>query len=45
MDIQLTDPNIAFLVSMKEPIQVNTEGYVGKSGMSFTYKDRGAIIL
>ena len=45
LDIQLSDPNIAYWTSLTNPIKVTMEGCVGEGGMSFQYKDRGFVML
>lgn len=45
LEILLTDPNVAYLISLKQPIKIFTEGCFGESGMSFQYNDRGFLIL
>ena len=44
IEVQLTDPNIAYLCSFTQPVKVETEGVIGAGGMSMTY-GRGFIIL
>ena len=44
LHFQITDPNIAFLLSNNIPIKILTDGVVGKSGRNFEY-NRGFIIL
>lgn len=45
MQVQLTDPNVAYLAELKMPIKIKTEGFIGESGISFQYRDRGLLIL
>lgn len=45
MDILLTDPNVAYMASLKMPVKLSVEGCMGESGMNFQYKDRGFLML
>ena len=45
LDIQLTDPNVAYILSLKNPVKITTEGYLGEGGVNFHYKDRGFVVL
>ena len=45
MTILLTEPYICYLCESVTPIRIETEGFVGASGSSMMYKDRGLIVL
>ncbi len=45
LDIQLTDPNVTYILSLKNPVKITTEGCLGEGGVSFQYKDRGFVVL
>ncbi len=45
LDIQLSHPNVAYHVTMKQPIRVVSEGVLSASGSRLDYKKAGMIIL
>jgi len=45
MEILLTDPNVAYMASLRMPVKISVEGCLGESGMNFQYKDRGFLML
>ncbi len=45
LSIQLTDPNVAFLMNTELPIKLSIEGFVNDCGMNFSYKNRGFLVL
>jgi lipopolysaccharide transport system ATP-binding protein len=45
LDIQLTDPNVAYFITLKSPVKLNIEGCMGESAMAFQYKERGFVML
>jgi lipopolysaccharide transport system ATP-binding protein len=45
LEVFLTEPNIAYLVSIKQPIKILMEGIQGGAGLIFEYKNRGMIML
>ena len=45
LDVQLTHPNIAYLMTMKQPIRIVSDGVISPSGNRLDYKQAGLIIL
>lgn len=45
LDIQLTHPNTAYLMSMKQPVQIVSDGVISVSGNRLDYKRAGFVIL
>ena len=45
MDMQLSHPNVAYIMTMKQPIQIVSEGVVSPSGSRLDYKKAGLLIL
>ena len=45
LQIQISEPNIAYLCELKNRVKLEVEGIVGISGMSMRYKDRGLIVM
>lgn len=45
LDIQLTHPNVLYQMTLKQPIQVVSEGVISASGSRLDYKRSGFLIL
>lgn len=45
LDVKLTHPNVAYLMTMKQPIRIVTDGVISASGNRLEYKQAGMIIL
>ena len=45
LDVQLSHPNVAYLMTMKQPIRIASNGVVSASGNRLDYKNAGMLIL
>ena len=45
LDVQLSHPNVTYLMSMKQPIRIVSDGVISASGSRLDYKQAGLIIL
>ena len=43
--LYLTDPNIAYQMTLTQPIVVKIDGFVGDSGRELSYSERGLLVL
>ena len=45
LDVQLSHPNVTYLMTMKQPIRIVSEGVISQSGNRLDYKNAGMIVL
>ena len=45
LSIQLTDPGVAYLCTLAQPIKIKSAGYTGTYGINLPYSERGMILL
>ena len=45
LSMQLTDPGVAYLCSLSQPVKVRSAGYTGIHGINLPYSERGLILL
>lgn len=45
LSLQLTDPGVAYLCSLTQPVKVRSAGYTGTHGINLPYSERGLILL
>jgi lipopolysaccharide transport system ATP-binding protein len=45
LDVQLTHPNVAYLMTMKQPIRIVSDGVISAAGSRLDYKQAGLLIL
>lgn len=43
--VQLTDPGVSYLCSLKQPVKIQSAGYTGSHGINLPYSERGMILL
>ena len=45
LSIQLTDPGVAYLCTLAQPVKIKSAGYTGTYGINLPYSERGMILL
>ena len=45
LNVQLTDPGVAYLCKLGQPIKIRSAGYTGTHGINLPYSQRGMILL
>lgn len=45
LDVSLTHPNVSYLMTLKQPVRIFSEGIISSSGARLDYKNAGFLIL